>query len=57
MNYENGFICHITIISYASIKFDDYILGLLGTAVGSRRGAGELLPPLPHILTDQLTLF
>ena len=28
MNYENGFICHITIISYASIKFDDYILGL-----------------------------
>ena len=30
MNYENGFICHITIISYASIKFDDYILGLLG---------------------------
>ena len=28
MNYENGFICHITIISYASIKFDDYILGM-----------------------------
>ena len=52
MNYQNGFICPITIISYVSIKFDDYILGLLGTAVGSERETGGLLPSLSHNLTD-----